>query len=126
MELFGIYHANGGIIGELAYAFGKVTGRAKCELCDITHSIAWKKREWKNLVDKTGIDIKLIHLNEQSVKMRAFTSGKTPCVVYESEGNFHELLSKADLQNCHGKVNIFENVLVDSLKSISEFKKEPK
>ena len=126
MELFGIYHANGGIMGELAYVFGKITGRTKCELCDITHSLAWQKREWKDLVAKTEIDILLIHMNEQDEKMRAFTADKTPCLVYESEGKFHQLISKTDLQQCHGKVSIFENILIDSLKSISEFKKEAK
>ena len=34
-KLYGIYHADGGLVGELAYIFGKYTGNVHCSLCDI-------------------------------------------------------------------------------------------
>ena len=36
-KAYGVYHADGGIIGELAYVWGKIRGTAHCALCDITH-----------------------------------------------------------------------------------------
>ena len=42
-KVIGIYHADGGIIGELKYFTGKLFGGSKCSLCDITHTTAGKK-----------------------------------------------------------------------------------
>jgi hypothetical protein len=36
-RLIGVYNAEGSLRGELAYLLGKLTGRAHCALCDITH-----------------------------------------------------------------------------------------
>ena len=46
-KLYGIYHADGGLVGELAYIFGKYTGNIHCSLCDITHNKITMKKEWK-------------------------------------------------------------------------------
>ena len=43
-ELVGVYHADGGLLGELRYAYGKVRGTAHCSLCDITHATVWRWR----------------------------------------------------------------------------------
>ena len=37
--LVGVYHANGSWHGELAYLLGRLSGRAHCALCDITHGL---------------------------------------------------------------------------------------
>ena len=41
--IWGVYHADGGIVGELRYVFGKLRGTAHCALCDITHSYVSEK-----------------------------------------------------------------------------------
>jgi len=41
--LYGIYNAEGTLLGELKYLFMKLSGRGSCALCDITHTFAWKK-----------------------------------------------------------------------------------
>merc|ERR1719221_725426 len=40
IRLTGIYDADGGVAGELAYVFRVATGRKGCSLCKITHSFA--------------------------------------------------------------------------------------
>jgi hypothetical protein len=37
IRLTGVYNANGGIMGELAYVLGHLVGARECNLCDITH-----------------------------------------------------------------------------------------
>ena len=37
IELVGVYHADGSLLGELRYIWGKLRGTAHCTLCDITH-----------------------------------------------------------------------------------------
>ena len=64
VTLWGVYHANGGLVGELTYVIGKLRGTAHCGLCDITHSVRMKP-EWKTLEASLDIPFKLVHLNEQ-------------------------------------------------------------
>ena len=45
--IWGVYHADGGIVGELRYVFGKLIGTAHCALCDITHSYVSEKKSMK-------------------------------------------------------------------------------
>ena len=40
IRLTGIYDADGGVAGELAYVFRVAAGRKGCSLCKITHSFA--------------------------------------------------------------------------------------
>ena len=42
-RLIGVYDADGGLRGELAYVLGHLAGRAECALCDITHSAVRKE-----------------------------------------------------------------------------------
>ena len=35
--LVAVYHADGGVRGELSYVLGRLLGTAHCALCDITH-----------------------------------------------------------------------------------------
>lgn len=39
----GVYDADGGLLGELAYLTGRILGIAHCALCEITHGPAGEK-----------------------------------------------------------------------------------
>ena len=43
IEVVGVYHANGGVLGEIAYVFGKILGQTECALCDVTHGLLFEK-----------------------------------------------------------------------------------
>src|SRR6478609_4856955 len=45
-RLVGVYDADGGLLGEAAYAWGKARGTRHCALCDITHSPWRRKPAW--------------------------------------------------------------------------------
>ena len=116
-RLIGVYHADGGLMGELSYLVGKVRGVAHCALCDITHQTLWTKPEWRGLVSRLGKPFDLVHLNEQSEALEAFTTGGTPCVVGESGGTLHLLLGPDALETCEGQVSAFEEALVAAIES---------
>ena len=48
-SIWGVYHADGGLIGELKYVAGALFKGQHCSLCDITHKIAWEKSDMKKL-----------------------------------------------------------------------------
>ena len=114
-RIYGIYHADGGIIGELSYVWGKITGPAHCSLCDITHRGISMKRDWKDFTDGMDVDFELLHLNEQSPELADFTDGRTPCVVGEESGEMRILVDAESLEVCNKSVSAFESTLWSSL-----------
>jgi len=104
MEVIGVYHADGGLVGELKYIAGKLTGTTHCSLCDITHG--WHplgKSEWRTEIRKWG-NLKAIHLNEQPAELATITAGKTPCVVTAKDGQYQIIINSAQLASCHGDI----------------------
>ena len=103
--LWGVYNANGGIAGELAYVFGKIRGTMHCALCDITHATVSKKDEWKTLEDECTLPLHLVHLNEQPPELEAVTRGATPCIVAESNDGWSILINAEELEACAKSVD---------------------
>ena len=117
-RIYGIYHANGGLIGKLVYSFRKMFGRKHCFLCDITHGHLWKKDQWIQFVRQSDWPIELIHLDEQIEELMIFTEDRTPCVILETEQGYRELLDSRALKGCDSDVSNFIEVLEHSLRFI--------
>ena len=96
-RLTGVYHADGGVRGELRYVFGKVLGTAHCALCDITHGHLRRKREWDAFVAGLPVPFDAVHLNERSAEVRAATEGLSPCVVAHTGDGVEVVLAADDL-----------------------------
>ena len=116
-KLYGVYNADGGIIGELSYVIGKIRGKVHCALCDITHKGISKKKEWKALERKIDIPFELVHLNEQKKELEEYTAGKSPCVVGEKNGDLVMILTSEQLEECKKSVIKFEAILHKSLQN---------
>ena len=110
LRLWGVYHANGGIMGELAYVLGKLRGTAHCALCDITHRVRMKE-DWKEWAASLDVPFELVHLNEQPPGLAAVTEGCTPCVVAEGDEGFTVLLGPERLEAAGGSVGLFRELL---------------
>jgi hypothetical protein len=113
--IWGVYQANGGLLGELAYVAGKLVGRAHCSLCDITHGPLARKAAFKALEREMSVPIRLVHLNERSPTLRAATEGRTPCVVGEVKGEFDMLLDAGRLEDLDGSVAAFREALMGAI-----------
>jgi len=117
--LYGIYHANGGLMGELAYVVGKLVGTAHCALCDITHAGFREKKAFRACSSQLPMPFELLHLNEQPAELGKFTHGKTPCVVWADQGGFVMALDPEALESCDGDVVSFERKLLAFVESQS-------
>ncbi|TEX52037.1 MAG: hypothetical protein B7C55_02600 [Actinomycetales bacterium mxb001] len=84
VRLVGVYDADGGLRGELAYLAGKVQGR-HCSLCDITHSPVRRRREWDAYVASLPVVFEALHRNERDEAVAAATAGCEPCVVAQTD-----------------------------------------
>lgn len=108
-ELVGVYDADGGLLGEAAYVWGKVRGTRHCGLCDITHSTVRRKGEWDRMVARLPVPVRLLHLNELDDDLRAAVAAtRAPVVLAREAGTWRELIGAAELDEMAGSVDAFE------------------
>ncbi len=113
VEVLGVYDADGGWRGELAYVLGAALGRAHCGLCDITHSPVRRKRAWDRMVARLDVPLRLVHRNELTAQERlAALSQPLPVVLGRTRGDAWRVLVPADrLGELDGSVEAFDRVL---------------
>ncbi|WP_419917208.1 hypothetical protein [Candidatus Poriferisodalis sp.] len=102
VRLVGIYDADGGLAGELRYALGKLRGRSKCALCDITHG--WNpmgSRQWKQACAATPVELELVHRDEATAAQLA-AAAQLPAIVAHDGERWSAALSTADITACAG------------------------
>lgn len=97
-RLVGVYDADGGLLGELAYVAGKISGRRHCALCDITHSAVRRRPEWTAYAESLPVPFIAVHRNERTPTVEQISRGVEPCVVAELDsGEAILLLTASDL-----------------------------
>lgn len=96
-RLIGVYHADGGLSGELRYVWNKVARGQHCELCDLTHAGVRRRPEWDATVSEWGVPFELVHLNERTEAVLRASEGRTPCVLAGVDGDVRMLLGRDDL-----------------------------
>ncbi|GAB2946711.1 hypothetical protein [Streptomyces sp. NPDC059173] len=111
LRLTGVYHADGGLIGELRYVTQKLVGRAHCDLCDVTHRGIRAKPEWDAWVRSLPVPHDLVHLNERSAEVREFCDGLTPCVLAHTDQGLRLVLDRAALARTAGDVSAYATAL---------------
>ena len=116
-EIVGVYRADGGVRGELAYVVGRLLGGAHCSLCDITHATVRRKPDWDALVRRLGVPVTLLHLNEMPPEVAALVARTTSPVVLVRDGDrlLEMLLDASGLDALGGSVAGFEAAVRDAL-----------
>lgn len=108
-ELVGVYDADGGLLGEAAYVWGKVRRTRHCGLCDITHSAVRRKAEWDRMAASLPVPVRLLHLNELDDDLRAaVVAAGAPVVLARDGAGWTDLLGAAELDELAGSVAAFE------------------
>lgn len=116
--LFGVYDADGSVIGEVRYFLGHLVGATSCGLCDVTHGRFRRKGSFDAMRSRLPVPLTLHHRDDQPERLRALTAGNLPAVIVESfDGSLDVLLDPTDLGALDGSVEAFERVLVERLRS---------
>ena len=114
-KLIGIYDADGGIFGEIKYFAGKIFADQHCSLCDITHGKS--KSEWAKCEKNLPVTIDFIHLNERNETVKKYTNGVTPCVIGKTATGYVTIVTKNEMNDCHGDVERFEELINKKLQN---------
>lgn len=119
-ELYGVYNADGGIVGEARYVIGHLLGLTSCSLCDITHSPIRRKPEWDAMVATLDIPLTVLHRNELTPELSDWVSSITlPAVVGKTgTGGFVLVLDANRLEKPAGSVSAFQELLIEALNTL--------
>lgn len=117
VEFVGVYHADGGPVGEAKYIIGKLLGRAHCALCDVTHSPIRRKPEWDRLVARLGTPFRLVHLNEldPDVAVATVDVGSPAVLGRLGDGSLTAVLEPGELDRLAGSVEAFGHAIQAAL-----------
>ncbi len=114
-EIIGVYDADGSLRGELAYALGILRGKPHCALCDITHSGVRRRKGFADLPARLGVPFSLVHRDERSPEVLAFTGERTPLVIGRTEAGFVDLLVAEDLAHVETNADAMFDALTAAL-----------
>ena len=115
LTIYCIYNANSSLSGELIYFFKKYFYGLKCSMCEITHNFISEKKEWKDRLIQTKINLRTVHLDDQNDDLYNFSYGNTPCVIGESEKGFKLIFTTTELDNLNGNVELFFKSLEEKI-----------
>jgi hypothetical protein len=105
-ELVGVYDADGGLLGEAAYVWGKLRGTRHCSLCDITHSPWRRKPAWDAMAAGLPVPIRLLHRNELEDHLAAAAAGAgNPVVLGRADGEWFVVVGDDELSAMEGSVD---------------------
>ena len=108
-EIVGVYDADGGLLGEVAYVWGKVRGTRHCGLCDITHATVRHKAEWDRMAATLPVPVRLLHLDELDDELAAAVAAtRAPVVLARDGAAWCELVGAQELDDMDGSVDAFE------------------
>lgn len=100
-RLIGVYNAKGTVLGELAYAVGRLVGTSNCALCEITHGRLRGRSDWNACRDSLGVPFVTFHRDDQPPEVRAASGDTTPVVVAQmDDGEVVVLLGGVELESC--------------------------
>ncbi len=107
-----IYNADGGLFGELRYVMAKLLGKGSCSLCSITHTTTGgEKSAWQSCRGLLKDEVRALHRNELEPGLAEFVADRLPAVVAETPAGYLLVLGPAELDDCHGRVGIFQERL---------------
>lgn len=111
-ELLGVYDADGGVRGELAYVWGRWRGTTHCSLCDITHTTWRRKQEWDAMVATLPVPLRVAHRNELAPDEAAAVAGqRQPLVLARGADGWRMFLPAGRLDALGGDVAAFEQAV---------------
>lgn len=117
VEVVGVYAADGGVRGEVAYVVGHLLGRAECALCEVTHGTVRRKRAWDAMAARRTVPVRLVHRNETTDAERAASElfGIPVVLGVRPDGSHRMLLGPGALAELGGSVDRFEEALTAAL-----------
>ena len=102
-----VYDAQGGIVGELAYAIGRARGTHHCALCGLTHGRIRERPAWRAFRASLPVPVAAFHLNDRPPEVAAASGGTAPAVVAHTGAEAVLLLGRERLEAIGADLDAF-------------------
>lgn len=100
-RLVGVYNADGSLLGELRYLLGRARGTVHCALCETTHGLIRRRRDFDRACMALEEPLELRHRDELDPEQAAVVQGRLPCILV-IEARPEILLGPEELEECAG------------------------
>ena len=96
--IYFIYNADGSFFGEISYFLKKLSGRDKCKLCDLSHTLIFQKKSWDDFLKELERPYRVLHIFvlPDSIKQ---LNVNYPSILLEKDDSFEELVSRKDFED---------------------------
>ena len=96
--IYFIYNADGSFFGEISYFLKKISGRDKCKLCDLSHTLIFQKKSWDDFLEELDRHYRVLHINELPDSIKQLNLNY-PSILLEKDDSFEELVSRKDFED---------------------------
>jgi hypothetical protein len=113
VEFIGVYDADATLSGEIAYWVGARLGRRHCSLCEITHGMFTRRREWTSAAAELPVPFHAHHRDDAPGDVIALAAGRYPLVVARRrDGDLQVVLDAERLDGLDGSPEGLRDVLM--------------
>lgn len=116
LEFIGIYDADATLWGEVSYWVGARVGRRHCSLCDITHGLFTRRRDWMACADELPVRFVTFHRNDAPDDVKQAAAGHFPCVLARKASGVRMVLDPEAIEQCHGEPSALLQALQSKLR----------
>lgn len=103
LEFIGVYDADATLWGEVSYWVGARLGRRHCSLCDITHGLFTKRRDWTVCATELPAPFVTFHRNDAPDDVKRTAAGRYPCVLERTTTGLQMALDPDAIEACQGE-----------------------
>ena len=96
--IYFIYNADGSFFGEISFFLKNLSGRDKCKLCDLSHTLIFQKKSWDAFLIEIDRPYQVLHINELPESIKKLNLSY-PTILLEKENSFKELISRRDFEH---------------------------
>ena len=96
--IYFIYNADGSFFGEIRYFLKKLSGRDKCKLCDLSHTLIFQKKSWEDFLKKLDRPYRVLHINELPESIKQLNLNY-PSILLEKDDSLEEIISRKDFED---------------------------
>ncbi|MBR7743349.1 hypothetical protein KC207_08610 [Phycicoccus sp. BSK3Z-2] len=117
VEVVGVYNADGGVLGEIAYVLGHAMGSTDCSLCDVTHGGIRRRPAWDEMVGRLPVPVRLAHRNEttEGEKDLIEATGLPVLIGKRRDGSLTTLVPPLTIAAAEGSVDALEASIREAL-----------
>jgi hypothetical protein len=111
-EFVGVYDADSTMWGEASYWIGARLGRRHCALCDITHGLFTRRKDWQQCVSELPVPFTTFHRNDAPHDVLLSAGDMFPIVLARRGDQLEIAVTRSELETFNSSASQFAEYLI--------------